>query len=83
LKIDPNYTLDQINKKLVIECLSKQWSLPRKAFKAETFVIYFLISFHNLSCDSEPEKSTGPSGVIPIAVRKQESNVEILPINSI
>jgi hypothetical protein len=26
----------------------------------------------------EPEKSTGPSGVIPIAVLKEESNVEIL-----
>ena len=27
---------------------------------------------------SEPEKSTGPSGVIPIAVLKEESNVEII-----
>ena len=26
----------------------------------------------------EPEKSTGPSGVIPITVLKEESNVEIL-----
>ena len=26
---------------------------------------------------SGPEKSTGPSGVIPIAVLKEESNVEI------
>ena len=25
----------------------------------------------------EPEKSTGPSGVIPIAVQKEESNVDI------
>ncbi len=25
----------------------------------------------------EPEKTTGPSGVIPIAVLKEESNVEI------
>ena len=27
---------------------------------------------------SEPEKTTGPSGVIPIAVLKEESNVEIV-----
>ena len=26
---------------------------------------------------SEPEKTTGPSGVIPIAVLKAESNIEI------
>ena len=26
----------------------------------------------------EPEKTAGPSGVIPIAVLKEESNVEIL-----
>ena len=28
--------------------------------------------------DSEPEKTTGPSGVIPIAVLKEESNTDIL-----
>jgi len=28
--------------------------------------------------DSEPEKTTGPSGVKPIAVLKRESNVEIV-----
>ena len=27
---------------------------------------------------SEPEKTTCPSGVIPIAVLKEESNIEIL-----
>ena len=28
--------------------------------------------------DSEPEKTTGPSGVLPIAVRKKESNTDKL-----
>ncbi|MGI0052408.1 MAG: hypothetical protein ACRD8K_11790 [Nitrososphaeraceae archaeon] len=35
---------------------------------------YYLITIKY----SESEKSTGPSGVIPIAVIKEESNIEIL-----
>ena len=35
---------------------------------------YYLITIKY----SEPEKTTGPSGVIPIAVLKDESNVTIL-----
>ena len=35
---------------------------------------YFVITIK----DSGPEKTTGPSGVIPIVVLKEESNVEIL-----
>ena len=31
-----------------------------------------------LPSNSEPKKTTGPSGVIPIAVLKKESNVKIL-----
>ncbi len=35
--------------------------------------------FENFRRNSEPEKTTGPSGVIPIAVLKRESTiVEIL-----
>ncbi len=30
-----------------------------------------------IAVDSEPEKSTGPSGVLPIEVLKMEFNVDI------
>jgi hypothetical protein len=40
----------------------------------ELFVIISL----SIDENSEPEKTTGPSGVIPIAVLKVESNVDIL-----
>jgi hypothetical protein len=33
--------------------------------------------FQNTIKYGEPEKTTGPSGVIPISVQKEESNVEI------
>ena len=41
-------------------------------------ILYYTIK-NNIKY-SEPEKTTGPSGVIPIAVLKRESNVEI-PVN--
>ena len=41
-------------------------------------VIFIIISINYNLKDSEPEKTTGPSGVIPIAVLKEESNVQIV-----
>jgi hypothetical protein len=44
------------------------------------FVVFTLIIIIPLLGYSEPEKTTGPSGVIPMAVLKEESAiVELLP----
>ena len=43
-------------------------------YSYDRFIIYLTDEI------DEPEKTSGPSGVIPIAVLKEESNVEILYI---